>query len=78
VAPGGTLVVTAHDSENLHRGHGGPPDASVLYTADDVVGDLEGSALDVVRADRVTRVVATESGEREALDCLVVAVRTLG
>lgn len=77
VAAGGRLVVTAHDSENLHRGYGGPPDASVLYSADDVVRDLEGSGLDVERAERVTRFVATETGEREALDCLVVATRPL-
>ena len=58
LAPGGTLLVVAHDSSNLTEGHGGPQDASVLYTADDVLGDLDGAAYDVVRADRVERRVA--------------------
>ena len=35
VAPGGTLLVLGHDSTNIAEGHGGPKDASVLYTADD-------------------------------------------
>jgi SAM-dependent methyltransferase len=77
VAAGGRLVVTAHDSENAVRGYGGPPDPSVLYTAEDVTEDLRGTGLDVMRAERVVRVVPTESGDREALDCLVVATRPL-
>jgi SAM-dependent methyltransferase len=32
VAPGGTLLLAAHDKSNLKHGHGGPKDASVLYT----------------------------------------------
>ncbi len=75
VAPGGMLLVTAHDSDNLVDGFGGPPNAAVLYAAHDVVADIEGSGLDVVRAERVTRIVATDAGERRALDCLVVATR---
>jgi 2-polyprenyl-3-methyl-5-hydroxy-6-metoxy-1,4-benzoquinol methylase len=35
VAPGGTLLLVAHDSRNLEHGHGGPKEASVLYTAAD-------------------------------------------
>jgi 2-polyprenyl-3-methyl-5-hydroxy-6-metoxy-1,4-benzoquinol methylase len=75
VAPGGVLLVVAHDSENLERGHGGPRDPAVLYTAQDVVGDLEGSGLRIERAERVERPVQTAEGERVALDALVRAIR---
>ena len=69
--PGGTFFVVAHDSTNLTEGTGGPQDASVLYTAEDVLDDLAGADLDVVRAERVPRVV--EAGT--AWDALVRAVR---
>jgi len=77
VAPGGMLVVTAHDTENAARGHGGPQDPAVLYSAGDVTVDIDGSGLSVQRAELVTRVVTTPDGEREALDCLVVATRPM-
>ena len=69
--PGGTFFVVAHDSTNLTEGTGGPQDASVLYTAKDVLDDLAGADLDVVRAERVPRVV--EAGT--AWDALVRVVR---
>lgn len=75
VATGGTLVVLGHDTTNLTDGHGGPQDASVLYTPDDVVDDLAGTGLDIVKAERVQRVVTTDDGERTAIDALVVARR---
>lgn len=78
VAPGGTLVVTAHDSDNIARGHGGPPDPAVLYSAADVTSDIDGSGLTVDRAEQVSRVVTTPDGPRAALDCLVVATRPHG
>ena len=40
VAPGGTLLVVAHDLLNLSEGVGGPQDPAVLYGPDDVVGDI--------------------------------------
>ena len=40
LAPGGTLIVVAHDSDNLAEGVGGPQDPAVLYTAADVAADL--------------------------------------
>lgn len=73
VAPGGHLLVVAHDSRNLAEGVGGPQDPAVLYTAADVVEDLQGGPLEVVRAETVTRTVSTDAGERHALDCLVLA-----
>jgi SAM-dependent methyltransferase len=78
LVPGGHLLVVAHDSTNLTEGTGGPQDASVLYTAEDVLSDVEG--YDVLRAERVARVVpaADEHGgeaERVALDALVHLLR---
>lgn len=75
VAPGGTLLVVAHDLENLANGHGGPQEPAVLYTAADVAADVEGSGLTVERADRVERPVETPEGERIALDLLFRARR---
>lgn len=86
---GGHLVVVAHDSTNLTEGTGGPQDPTVLYTAEEVLGDLDGERFDVLRAERVERVVPapaegaegagdTHRGEpdRVAYDALVHLVRT--
>jgi SAM-dependent methyltransferase len=78
--PGGTLLLVAHDSTNLTEGTGGPQDPAVLMTAEDVVADLAGLEVDVLRAERVAREVsaADEHGGRErrtAWDCLVRVVR---
>lgn len=71
VAPGGHLLLVAHDLANLTGGHGGPQDASVLPTADDVVPHLAG--FDVLTAGVVERPV--DGAPRPALDLLVHAVR---
>src|SRR5262249_48310814 len=42
VAADGTFLLVGHDSSNLEHGYGGPRDRLVLYTADDVVADLDG------------------------------------
>ena len=78
--PGGTLLLVAHDTTNLTEGTGGPQDPSVLMTAEDVLDDLSGLDVDVVRAERVAREVryADEHGgeeRRTAWDCLVRVVR---
>ena len=57
---GGTLFVVAHDSTNLGEGTGGPQDPTVLYTAEDVLADLEGESFTVVRAERVPRTVTQD------------------
>lgn len=75
VAPGGTLLLVAHDSSNLEHGHGGPQDPVALYTAGDVVADLDGAGLEIERAELVKRPVETPAGERTALDVLVRARR---
>lgn len=76
VAPEGLLVLVGHDSSNIERGHGGPQDPVVLYTAEDVARDLHGSALRIERAETVERPVQTPEGRRIALDVLVRAFRS--
>jgi SAM-dependent methyltransferase len=81
VRPGGTFLLVGHDTTNLTEGTGGPQDASVLLTAEDVLDDLAGEELEVVRAGRVERFVTVEDGhggvaERTAYDALVRLRRT--
>ncbi len=73
VAPGGTLIAVGHDVDNLAHGHGGPPDPTLLWSAERVAAALDGLALE--RAERVTREVATDDGPRQAIDTLVTAHR---
>ncbi len=77
LARGGTLLEVAHDASNLPDGYGGPQDAAVLATPDDVVTGLlaADSALRIERAEVVERRVATPDGERIALDHVIRAVR---
>jgi len=74
----GTLLWVSHDLSNLTEGVGGPTDPTVLMTADDVLGDLDGRTFEVQHAGRVARLVA--DGHREdsmaaAWDCVVRLVR---
>jgi SAM-dependent methyltransferase len=73
LAPGGMLLLVAHDLENLARGHGGPKSPAVLSTPESVVAALEG--LTIARAERVRRPVSTDEGEVDAIDTLVRASR---
>jgi 2-polyprenyl-3-methyl-5-hydroxy-6-metoxy-1,4-benzoquinol methylase len=75
LAPGGTLLVIGHDRTNIAEGVGGPQDPSVLFTPEEVVADLK--SLEVVRAERVYRTVATSSGDQVAIDALIRATRPL-
>ncbi len=59
--PGGTFFLVAHDTTNLTEGTGGPQDASVLMSAEDVLADLAGIDVEVVRAERVARRVPAEN-----------------
>ena len=70
---GGAIIVLGHDESNLTDGYGGPQDAAILFTPEDVVEDLAG--LSVVKAERVARRVSTDAGVRSAIDALVRAVR---
>ena len=78
LAPDGTLFVIAHDSTNLTEGAGGPPDPTVLFTAEDILDDLAGYEFRVDRAERVARVVVPANDhehvgepEQTAYDALV-------
>jgi 2-polyprenyl-3-methyl-5-hydroxy-6-metoxy-1,4-benzoquinol methylase len=73
VAPQGTLLVVGHDRTNLDRGHGGPKDPDVLYTPEEVAGELPGLLIE--EAARRDRLVDTETGVVTAIDCLVRASR---
>jgi SAM-dependent methyltransferase len=81
---GGTFFLVAHDSTNLTEGTGGPTSAEVLFTAEDVLSDLDGERFEVERAERVARLVPladpvhTHEGDesRTAYDALVRLVRT--
>lgn len=77
VAPGGSLLVVGHDRSNADEGHGGPPDPTVLFTADEVLADLAEAVADgaeVVVAERRSREVAGADGA-VALDAVVVLRR---
>jgi 2-polyprenyl-3-methyl-5-hydroxy-6-metoxy-1,4-benzoquinol methylase len=73
VAPGGTLLVVGHDRLNLTEGWGGPTQAEVLFTPDDVVSEIGGLVIESAR--RVRRAVAEGAGAHEAIDALVRARR---
>ena len=74
LAAGGVLLVVGHDLTNLTDGTGGPQDASVLFTPQDVVGDLatSGVTLRIEKAERLLRPVP--GADRPAVDALVRAV----
>ena len=81
LAVGGTFLLVGHDLLNLTEGHGGPKDADVLQTAEDILDDLAQCEVDsdrelvIERSGRVERVVHTDAGERTAIDTLVRARR---
>lgn len=77
VAPGGTFLLVGHDLRNLERGYGGPQSPRALYTPEDVVADLDGTGLEIERAEPVERTIETPEGERVAIDALVRANRPL-
>ncbi|MGA2530850.1 MAG: class I SAM-dependent methyltransferase [Acidimicrobiales bacterium] len=72
LVPGGVLLVLAHDRSNLLEGTGGPQDPVVLCGPEDLVEALPGFRIE--RAERVTRTVATDTGEAMAIDAIVRAV----
>lgn len=72
--PGGTVFVIAHDRSNIDGGYGGPSSPEVCYTVEETVDALEG--LVPATAMVAERIVRTDSGERTALDTLVIASRT--
>ncbi|MEX2256254.1 MAG: class I SAM-dependent methyltransferase [Acidimicrobiia bacterium] len=79
LAPGATLLLVGHDRSNLDGGYGGPQDADVLTTPEeltDALAALGGGGLTIERADLVERSVDTPDGPRIAIDHLVRARRS--
>ncbi len=76
LSPGGTLLMLGHDTTNIADGYrGGPQDPRILFTPDDVVSDLaSASDIHIRVAERVHR----QTEGRDAIDALVIAVRTGG
>jgi len=76
---GGVFLLVAHDSTNLTEGTGGPQDPAMLYSAEDVLADLEGESFSVSRAKRVRRTVPGDKNAGEpdkvAWDALVRLIR---
>lgn len=73
VRAGGTLLVVGHDLLNLTEGRGGPSQADVLFTPEDIAREVDG--LEVVKAERVRRRVEEQGALHEAIDALVRARR---
>jgi SAM-dependent methyltransferase len=74
VRPGGTLLVVGHHLLNLTEGWGGPTQADVLFTPDDIAAEVAG--LQVEKAELVRRPVEDGGVLHEAIDALVRARRT--
>jgi SAM-dependent methyltransferase len=74
LAPGGTLLVVGHDRANLTDGVGGPQDPTLLYTPEEIVAALDG--LRIRRAETAGRPVTVDGNTVQALDTVVVGVRT--
>src|SRR5260370_41531594 len=61
---GGTLLVVGHDLLNLTEGSGGPTQADVLFTPDDVVAEIGDLAIE--KSLRVQRAVDGGGAARRA------------
>ncbi len=69
LAPGGRLVVLAHDLDNIEQGVGGPQDPAVLPSADLLRAWARGAHVE--RAEQVLR----QTPDGTAIDVLLVARR---
>ena len=85
LAPGGHLVIVAHDRTNIEHGHGGPQDPAVLTTPSELSAVLSAHGLEVLEAREVRRPATLEPGHgsvalgsdtpADAIDHVVVAHR---
>jgi len=73
VAPGGTLLIVAHDRANLADGVGGPQDPDVLVSPGEVAAELPG-----FRTDRAETMRRPAPDGRGPIDAIVRAVRVSG
>lgn len=76
----GLLLYVGHDLDNIEHGYGGPQTPEVLTTPEamaELVTSLDlGIEIEIVKAERVIRVVETDEGPHDAIDTLVLARRT--
>ena len=72
LAPGGALVVVGHALRNLTEGVGGPSDASLLHTPEQLRSAAAG--LEIERCEEIVR--PTDGGD--AIDAVLVARRPAG
>jgi SAM-dependent methyltransferase len=76
VAPGGRFVYIGHDQRNITEGVGGPQDASLLATVDELLVYLDGFNIEVAEVyERPTGSDPGHGGEGRALDTFVIAVK---
>ena len=75
VDEGGTILVVAHDLDNLANGVGGPQSEDVLYVVSEVVELVTTAGLRVDTAIQARRDVETPQGTRQAIDTVVRARR---
>ena len=73
VAPGGTLLVVAHDRTNPADGVGGPQDPDVLVSPGEIAAELQG-----FRVERAETVRRQAPDGRGPIDAVVRAVRPPG
>ena len=71
VRPGGRVLLVAHDRRNITEGVGGPQDAALLTTPDEVSEALSSLGLTIETAKTVER----QTPDGTALDTLVMAIR---
>ncbi|MGB6071716.1 MAG: class I SAM-dependent methyltransferase [Rhodococcus sp. (in: high G+C Gram-positive bacteria)] len=69
--PDGTLMILGHHAENIEWGVGGPQEAEILYTPEDLASDI-GSRLTVLTAENRYRDVTGGT----AIDALLLASRS--
>ncbi len=75
LAPGGRVLIVAHDASNLHGGYGGPQDPTLLSTPEIVARHLRDAGLKVMRAEVIQREAPSDAGLRLAYDHVVEAQR---
>ncbi len=77
VSEGGILMIIGHDSANLTEGTGGPQDPAILYSAADLLAELDdataGGGWSVQEAAALRRPVAAEGPD--AVDALLLLRR---
>lgn len=76
--PGGHFIYIGHDPANIGRGAGGPQNAEVLASRDDVCSDLQG--FQILESKLIERPYGTDPGHggqtnATALDALVHAIK---